>query len=100
MLQTMAGAAGMAGLALADDKQVPAPSVVRGFEPEELRAMRATAAAFLKKYAVPGLSVAVAKAGRLVYAEGFGLADKESHEKVTPSHLFRIASVSKPLTSV
>jgi CubicO group peptidase (beta-lactamase class C family) len=100
LLQTMAGAAGLAGLALAEEKPVPAPPAVRGFEPEELRAMQATAAAFMNKHAVPGLSVAVAKAGRLVYAEGFGLADKESNEKVTPSHLFRIASVSKPLTSV
>ncbi len=100
LLQTMAGAAGIAGLALADDKQVPPPSAARGFDTEELRAMRATAAAFMKKHAVPGLSVAIAKEGRLVYAEGFGLADKESNETVTPSHSFRIASVSKPLTSV
>src|SRR4051812_535816 len=91
LFQTMAGAAGIAGLALTDEKPAPAPSAARGFDTEELRAMRATAAAFMKKHAVPGLSVAVARKGRLVYAEGFGLADKESQEKVTPSHLFRIA---------
>lgn len=100
LLQTVAGVTGMAGLALADDKQIPAPSVARGFDPGELRAMRAAAASFMQKHSIPGLSVAIAKAGKLVYAEGFGLADKESNEKVTPSHLFRIASVSKPLTSV
>ena len=100
LLQTMAGAAGIAGLARADDKQVGVPQTASGFDTEELRAMRATAAAFMQKHAVPGLSVAIAKAGRLVYAEGFGLADTETKEKVAPSHLFRIASLSKPLTSV
>lgn len=100
LLRAMAGATGLAGLALAENKPAAALSAAKGFELQELEAMRATAAAFMNKHAVPGLSVAIAKAGRLVYAEGFGLADQESKEKVTPSHLFRIASVSKPLTSV
>src|ERR1041384_905261 len=100
LLQALAGAAGTVGLALSVDKQIPAPSSATGFVADELQAMRGTAAAFMKRHSVPGLSVAVAKQGRLVYAEGFGLADKASNEEVTPSHLFRIASVSKPLTSV
>jgi CubicO group peptidase (beta-lactamase class C family) len=70
-----------------------------GFRPEELRAMEGKAAALMKKHQVPGLSVAIAKEGRLVYAQGFGLADKTNEEKVTPNHLFRIASVSKPITA-
>jgi CubicO group peptidase (beta-lactamase class C family) len=69
------------------------------FIPKELHAMEATASAFMRKYDVPGLSVAIARRGRLVYTRGFGLADKETNEKVTPNHLFRIASVSKPITS-
>src|SRR5207302_1394106 len=44
--------------------------------------------------------VAIARRGRLVYAQGFGLADENTGERVTASHLFRIASVSKPITSV
>ena len=70
-----------------------------GFKPEELRRMEATAAAFMEKHLVPGLSVAIAKDGRLLYARGFGVADKTNQEKVTPNHLFRIASVSKPITA-
>lgn len=53
----------------------------------------------MAKYQVPGLSVAIAKEGRLVYRRGFGLADKDSNEPVTPANLFRIASVSKPITA-
>jgi len=55
--------------------------------------------AYMKKYDVPGASVAITKDGNLVYARGFGLADKSTGEKVGTSSLFRIASVSKPITS-
>ena len=54
---------------------------------------------FLAKTKAPGLSVAIARHGQLVYAEGFGLAEQATEEKVTPEHLFRICSVSKPITS-
>ncbi|HMR91243.1 MAG TPA: serine hydrolase domain-containing protein [Chitinophagaceae bacterium] len=49
---------------------------------------------------MPGLTLAVSKNGKLVYSKGYGLADKETSEKVTPETKFRIASVSKLLTSV
>ncbi len=61
--------------------------------------MAEAATGFMTSYAVPGLSVAIAREGRLVYAEGFGLADREAREKLTPAHRFRIASVTKPITS-
>lgn len=48
----------------------------------------------------PGLSVAFARHGKFVFQRGYGLADKESSQTVTPASLFRIASVSKPITSV
>ena len=60
LFQALAGAAGIRAVALADDKPT-APSLPRdGFLPDELRAMEATAAAFMKKHQVPGLSVACA----------------------------------------
>jgi CubicO group peptidase (beta-lactamase class C family) len=62
--------------------------------------MAGAAHAFMEEYDVPGLAVAISREGRLVYAQGFGIADKHTGEKVTPTHLFRIASVSKPITSV
>jgi len=54
---------------------------------------------FLESTKAAGLSVAIARHGQLVYAEAFGLADKAASEKVTPEHLFRICSVTKPITS-
>ena len=55
---------------------------------------------FMSEWNIPGGSIAIVKDGRLVYARGFGYADKESNELVKPHHLFRIASVSKPITSI
>jgi CubicO group peptidase (beta-lactamase class C family) len=62
--------------------------------------MSSLARAFMQQYDVPGLSVAVGRAGTLVYEDAFGFADLEKREAVSPMHLFRIASVSKPITSV
>jgi hypothetical protein len=47
----------------------------------------------------PGMSIAVAVDGKLVWAEGFGLADLEQCVPVTPKTKFRVGSTSKPLTS-
>jgi len=48
----------------------------------------------------PGAALAITKDGRLVYARGFGYADVDEKRAVQPDALFRIASVSKPITSV
>jgi N-acyl-D-amino-acid deacylase len=55
---------------------------------------------FLQKRRLPGAALAVAKNGRIVYARGFGYADLEDKTPVEPDSLFRIASISKPLTAV
>ena len=67
--------------------------------PEFVR-MDAVASAFMGAHSVPGMSVAVAHDGHVLYDRAFGFADRDNNEKVTPAHLFRIASVSKPVTSV
>ena len=48
---------------------------------------------------VPAVSVAIARNGQLVYAKAFGMADAAANEAVTVDHRFRIASISKPITS-
>ena len=47
----------------------------------------------------PGVSVAVSRAGRLVWSQGIGCADLEQDVPVSPRTRLRIGSVSKPLTS-
>jgi CubicO group peptidase (beta-lactamase class C family) len=46
-----------------------------------------------------GLSVAVARDGEIVWAEGFGYRDRERRATVTPNTRFRTGSVSKTLTA-
>lgn len=55
--------------------------------------------AFMTRFNVPGLSLAVTKNGKLVYAKGYGQSDKETLEKVDTASLFRIASLSKFITA-
>ncbi len=55
---------------------------------------------YMEANGVPGVSVAITKDERLIFARGFGYADQEKAVKVNPVHRFRIASVSKPITSV
>lgn len=55
---------------------------------------------FMARFDVPGLSLAITKNGRLVYTKGYGFADEEMAAKVDTSSLFRIASLSKYITSV
>ncbi|HEX8385173.1 MAG TPA: serine hydrolase [Rubricoccaceae bacterium] len=59
----------------------------------------AFAQGLIAQYGVPGLSLAVMKDGRLVYARGFGMADPAAGEPVQPDSRFRIASLSKAVTS-
>lgn len=55
---------------------------------------------FLKKHLIPGASIAIGKKGRLLYSRGFGYADRDSKTPVQTDSLFRIASISKPITAV
>jgi CubicO group peptidase (beta-lactamase class C family) len=48
---------------------------------------------------VPGLDVAVAVNGAIVWSQGFGYADLETKTPVVSTTRFRIGSVSKPLTA-
>ena len=53
----------------------------------------------MTKHNVAGSSLAIAKNGKLVYAKGFGVMDKNTNEPVQATSLFRSASISKPITS-
>lgn len=55
---------------------------------------------FMRTHCVPGCAVAITDHGRLVYARGFGFADIASQTPVACDSLFRIASISKPITAV
>ncbi len=55
---------------------------------------------FIQTHHIPGAALAVTRNSQLVYARGFGFADVDAKRPVRPDALFRIASISKPLTAV
>jgi CubicO group peptidase (beta-lactamase class C family) len=75
------------------DAGVPAPT------PAERGAMADLARGFMRQYDVPALSVAIGHAGALIYEDAFGFADREARAAAEPGNLYRIASISKTITS-
>jgi N-acyl-D-amino-acid deacylase len=53
----------------------------------------------MERYHLPGGAVAVTRNGKLVFAQGYGFADRDRRVRVQSDSLFRIASISKPFTS-
>jgi D-alanyl-D-alanine carboxypeptidase len=49
----------------------------------------------MRKQRIPGLSLAVVKEGKVIKAEGYGLADVENNVPARPETVYKIASVSK-----
>ena len=55
--------------------------------------------AFMTKYNVPGLIIAITLDERLVYINAYGKASLEDNQTLTGQSLFRISSLSKQITS-
>src|SRR5262245_44172774 len=55
---------------------------------------------FMAARGIPGGALAVIRDRRLLYAQGYGWADREARRPARPESLFRIASVSKPITAL
>lgn len=62
-------------------------------------ASRADVRALLEAQKAPGMSVAVAVDGKLVWSEGFGLADVEQNVAASGATRYRLGSVSKLFTA-
>ena len=60
--------------------------------------MASVAEDFRREFNVSALSIAVAYKGRLVYENAWAVVDRASQDELTSSHVFRIASISKPIT--
>jgi CubicO group peptidase (beta-lactamase class C family) len=54
---------------------------------------------FMEASKAPGISAAVVQNGEFVWSEGFGMADLENSVPATSQTLYRISSISKPITA-
>ncbi|MFO7941789.1 MAG: serine hydrolase domain-containing protein [Bacillota bacterium] len=69
-------------------------------EPRWVKQYEEFASEVLEENGVPGMSVALARGGRIVYSAGFGIRDHETRESVSPRTLFELASVGKSLAAL
>jgi CubicO group peptidase (beta-lactamase class C family) len=71
----------------------------RGDDSALAAAVDAIAADALRGLPLPGLSVAVARGGRMVLAKGYGFADLERKVPATAETVYQLGSVSKQFTA-
>lgn len=67
---------------------------------EELEGLDKKVKAYMKRWEMKGASLAITRNDSLLYAKGFGWADQELGIEMQPSHIMRMASVSKLITAV
>jgi serine beta-lactamase-like protein LACTB, mitochondrial len=70
------------------------------FSPEKRGHLECLVTRFQYAHSVPGISAAVVLDGKLAWSEGFGVADMENYVPATSSTLYRLGSISKPITAV
>lgn len=67
--------------------------------PSQRTQIEAAVTKFMAATHVPGVSIAVVENGELEWVTGFGFADLENNVPATEHTLFRLGSISKPLTA-
>ena len=83
-----------------NDKPAAPEIPITGIERPELAGFDRAMRDYLRDEKGIGAALAITKDGRLVYARGFGYADRDAGRVVEPRSQFRIASLSKAVTGV
>ena len=71
-----------------------------GFSSERLRRIRPVMQAYVDQKKLPGLITLVARQGKVVHFEKYGLMDIEAEKPMHADTIFRIYSMTKPITTV
>ncbi len=66
----------------------------------ELEGMDGKVRRYMRQWQIKGASLAIMKNDSLLYAKGYGWADEGEGAAMEPSHILRMASVSKLITAV
>jgi serine beta-lactamase-like protein LACTB len=91
--RAVVGAALLAAVLAAD------PAAPAALAPARAARADSAVAALIARNHIPGLSIAVAHGGEIVWQKAYGLADVENERPATTATVWRIASTSKPLTA-
>jgi len=71
-----------------------------GFSTERLKRLSDAFQSDVDKGLIPGAVVLIAREGKIALFEAFGFQDREKRIPMKPDSIFRIASMTKPITSV
>jgi len=81
-------------------KTQQAPRAISSGTPADgIAAVDSMMQSLIEEQRLPGAALAITRQGRLIHARGYGYADVETREPATPQSLYRIASISKPVTA-
>jgi len=69
-----------------------------GMSTDKLGAIKANLQPLIDEHKVPGFVTVVARHGRVVHSEAFGSMDVERKKAMRPDTIFRLASMTKPVT--
>lgn len=84
------------GLALPALAQTPEPDLPVA----KIAAVEAVLKSAMARHGIPGLSLALVVDSKLVWSAGMGIADVENDVPAKPETVYRLASLSKPITAV
>src|SRR5215831_11137701 len=80
-------------------RQAKAPEDV-GLSSERLRRLSTAMQAAVDKGELPGVAVVIARQGQVAFGESFGFRDREAGTPMALDSIHRIASMTKPITSL
>ena len=89
----------IAAFAFAQGLPMAVPEAV-GVSAERLERIRPVMQSYVDDGSLPGFLTVVARRGKIVHFETIGMRDVENKKSVEPDTIFRIYSMSKPITSV
>ena len=67
---------------------------------EKLQRIEQVVTTEMARTSIPGVSIAIARNGRVEWTQGFGMADLENLIPVTAQTRIRLGSISKPITAI
>ncbi len=70
-----------------------------GLDQEEINQIEAHVKWAMDSALISGAVAVIARGDQVIYKKAFGYSDREKSEEMTPDHIFRFASMSKPITS-
>ena len=89
----------LVGEPLSPTRTLVAQRTSAAIAPATLDSLRAHIRRVMDSTKTPSIAVAVARQGRIIWEEGFGFADVAARTSATPTTLYSMASISKPMTA-